>query len=112
MRWECDGRTYHSADMRRFRTSDPLVPMIFLTCDGRSTFVVNREPDGTMSAHRAGTGEIIALSHRHGITGLLRAFPSTFACVSLLPAVPNHDVETRYEAGSSRSGTPRARALL
>jgi hypothetical protein len=108
MRWECNGRTYHSADMRTFRTSDPLVPLIFLTRDGRSTFVFTRQPDGTVSAHRAGTGEIIALSHRHGIAGLLGAFPSTFAYVSLLPLGSDQEVET---PSLSQSGTRRATVL-
>lgn len=79
MRFVCDGRVYVTTDMRMFRTPDPAIPSVFLTRDGRATFVVTCDSDGTLSVHRAATGEIIALSRRHCLSGLLGAFPSTFA---------------------------------
>jgi hypothetical protein len=84
MRFLCNGRVYVDAEMQLFRTDDASVPKIYLTRDGRATFVVNREPDGVLSAHRAGTGEIINLSRRHNIAGLLRAFPAAFAPAQIL----------------------------
>lgn len=81
----CNGRTYSTAEMRVFRTLDPAVPHIYLTPDGRSTFVIERDPDGTLAAHRAGTGEIIALSRRYKLEGLLGAFPAVFAHAEVLP---------------------------
>jgi hypothetical protein len=87
----CNGRTYSTAEMRVFRTNDPAVPYIYLTPDGRSTFVIQRDPDGTLEAHRAGTGEIITLSRRYQIEGLLGAFPAVFAPADILPGGAGED---------------------
>ena len=89
----CNGRTYSTAEMRVFRTDDPAIPYIYLTRDGRSTFVIQRDPDGTLEAHRAGTGEIIALSRRYRIEGLLGAFPARFAHAEILPNMTGPDDE-------------------
>lgn len=87
----CNGRTYGAADMRVFKTDDPEVPFIYLTTDGRCTFVVERDPDGALEAHRAGTAEIIALSRRYEIPGLLGAFPAVFAQAEILPGLSSGD---------------------
>lgn len=114
MRFVCDGRVYESADMRMFRTADPSIPWIYLSRDGRATFVVNRDSDGALCAHRAATGEIIALSRRHGIAGLLGAFPSTFAPARIVP--PESQDPPCFEplilpADHALSGTLRAGVL-
>ena len=97
MRFVCDGRVYVAAEMQRFRTQDPSIPGIYLTRDGRATIVVNLEPDGALSAHRAGTGEIINLSRRHHLADLLGAFPARFAPAQILLT----DTEGRADAASS-----------
>jgi hypothetical protein len=114
MRLFCDGRMYEAGEMRSFRTADPATPLIYLTHDGRATFVLSRETDGTLSAHRAGTGEIIALSRRHNFAGLLGAFPSSFAPAQILSEEIEPGCELRPRASGSDSvgfGTPRARVL-
>lgn len=112
MRFVCDGRVYVAAEMHMFRTQDPSIPGIFLTRDGRATFVVNRESDGALSAHRAGTGEIINLSRRHNIAGLLGAFPAAFAPARILSTdsqevtegSPVSDVIQSLGSGTERAG--------
>lgn len=106
MRFYCDGRMYVAAEMRSFRTGDPTTPLIFLTRDGRATFVVNRQTDGTLSAHSAATGEIIALSRRHNVAGLLGAFPSTFAPARIMA----ENVESHSEWGALEIGSDSAMA--
>lgn len=89
----CNGRTYGTDDMRVFYTNDPAVPFIYLTRDGRCTFVIQRDPDGALEAHRAGTAEIIALSRRYEIPALLGAFPAVFAQAEILPDLNDADDE-------------------
>lgn len=85
MTFLCNGRTYSAAQMRTFHTGDPNLPAIYLTDDGRSTFVTRRDPDGSMEAYRAGTAEIIALARRYQLDALLGAFPARFAVADILP---------------------------
>lgn len=114
MKFVCDGRAYPAAEMRVFHTSDPRAESVYLTRDGRATFVVSREADGTLSAHRAATGEIISISRRHGLLDLLGAFPASFAPAEMITA----DSYEEAEIGLSRlpliydpCGTPRAKAI-
>ncbi|HEY2584934.1 MAG TPA: hypothetical protein VGI81_04110 [Tepidisphaeraceae bacterium] len=90
----CNGRTYSTAELRAFRTNDPALPYIYLTPDGRSTFIVERDPDGTVTAHRAATGEIITLSRRYKLEALLGAFPAVYAHVEVLPGGLDEGEET------------------
>ena len=105
----CNGRAYDTAALRAFRTGDPAVPVIYLTPDGRSTFVLSRAPDGTIAAHRAGTGEIIALSKRYEIEALLGAFPAGFAPAHILPSGHLGDAKA-IDRGTLLSGVGTARA--
>lgn len=114
MRFVCNGRVYVAAEMQHFHTHDPLIPSIYLTRDGRATFVVNCEPDGALSAHRAGTGEIINLSRRHNIAGLLDAFPAAFAPAQILSADSEDDSGFAPEGNSLQTliaGTENAGVL-
>lgn len=111
MRFVCNGRVYVAAEMQVFRTQDHSVPTIYLSRDGRVTLVVNQEPDGTLSAHRAGTGEIINLSRRYNIAGLLGAFPASFAPAQILDSdAPDFGTSTPNVETLS-SGTQRAGVL-
>jgi hypothetical protein len=103
---ECNGRTYRTAEMQVFRTDDPAVPFIYLTPDGRSTFVIHRDPNGVLEAHRAGTGEIIALSRRYSIEALLGAFPAVFARVDILPGEAGGDDAMSGAVLASGAGVP------
>lgn len=117
MRFVCNGRVYVAAEMQKFRTQDPANSSIYLTRDGRATFVVSHDQDGTLSAHQAGTGEIINLSRRYNLSDLLRAFPARFAPVQILFA--DDDGEDAERPPSNRrnavrplaSGTESAGAL-
>lgn len=112
MRIVCNGRVYVAAEMQRFRTQDPSIPCIYLTADGRSTFVVSRGLGGALSAHRAGTGEIINLSRRHNIAALLGAFPAAFAPAEILSVdaqngaelTPSNDSIQSLAAGTESAG--------
>lgn len=108
MRFVCNGRVYFAAQMQKFRTQDPSIQSIYLTRDGRATFVVNFEPDGTLSAHRAGTGEIINLARRHNLAELLAAFPAHFAPAQILLVDNEVDVE-RLPSSLDRDIQSRAR---
>ena len=99
----CNGRTYSTDDMRVFNTKDPAVPSLYLTRDGRCTFVIERDPGGALEAHRAGTAEIIALSRRYEIPALLGAFPAVFAHAGILPELDNGDDAT-VSGGILQSG--------
>jgi hypothetical protein len=115
MTFLCDGRVYAAAGMRLFRTHDPEVPSIYLTRDGRAVFVVRCQPDGTLSSHRAGTAELIALSRRHGIAGLLGAFPASFAPAEIIPGECPEDGSPpafRDVLHPRGSGTERAKAMV
>lgn len=116
MKFVCDGRAYPAAEMRVFRTTDPAASSVYLTRDGRAAFVVTQEPNGTLSAHRAATGEIISISRRHGITDLLRAFPARFAPAEMVGGEADLEIETPLSAnlsanlfGDRGGGTPRAK---
>lgn len=104
----CNGRAYRTAEMQAFRTGDPDAPYIYLTSDGRSTFVLRHDPDGTLSAHRAGTGEIIALARRYELEGLLGAFPAAFAPVEILPTGEADEDLVSHALLAGDIGTPRA----
>jgi hypothetical protein len=100
----CNGRTYSTADMRVFFTNDPAVPFIYLTRDGRCTFVIERDPGGALEAHRAGTAEIIALSRRYEIPALLGAFPAVFAGAEILPDMNDADDDASVSGRILQSG--------
>jgi hypothetical protein len=111
MKFVCDGRAYPAAEMRVFRTTDPAAQSVYLTRDGRAAFVVTQEPNGTLSAHRAATGEIISISRRYGITDLLRAFPARFAPAEMVGGEPDRQAPARLSRnvlGERAGGTPRA----
>jgi hypothetical protein len=114
MKFVCDGRAYPAAEMRVFRTTDPAVSSVYLTRDGRAAFVVTQEPDGTISAHRAATGEIISISRRHGITDLLRAMPARFAPAQMVGGEPGDEEANSFSPNffpERDGGTPRAKAI-
>jgi hypothetical protein len=114
MKFVCDGRAYPAAEMRVFRTTDPLAESVYLTRDGRATFVVSREPNGSLSAHRAATGEIISISRRHGIADLLGAFPASFAPAEMVAGEPQEIFDiplSRRGLNYDTNGTPRAKAI-
>lgn len=105
----CNGRPYSSDDMRVFNTNDPAIPFVYLTRDGRCTFVIQRDLDGALEAHRAGTAEIIALSRRYEIPALLGAFPAVFAQAEILPGMNDADDDAVFSAGrilQSGAGVP------
>lgn len=114
MRIICQGRMYLAAELRTFRTADPSTPSIYLTRNGRAVFVVTRDSDGTMAVHRAATAEIISLSRRHGIVGLLGAFPATFAPARIVLESPQDPLVRQplfSPVDSHSNGTPRAGVL-
>jgi hypothetical protein len=73
MIFACDNIRYDTTGMLQWETPDPQVPLIFALQDLSRIFVVTFDQDRGIEVHRAADDEVLDLSQRHAIPGLLRA---------------------------------------
>jgi hypothetical protein len=76
MIFSCGGCSYESGAMRQFLTDDPATPLILVTRDFKTVFVMTLEGCKGARIHQANTLQIISLATRYGLRELLNAFPS------------------------------------
>jgi hypothetical protein len=73
MTFECDGQRYDSAGLLMFQTGDPFRPLVYVTSDRASVFVVEaRHWEGIGVRRVTDPAEIRALAARFALADLLR----------------------------------------